>query len=200
MHRIFAVLMALTLFLAGAGIASAETYNLDPAHSHVMFKVKHLGISTVTGRFEAFAGTFDFDPAKVSTGATSVTIDVGSINTDVEDRDNHLKSAEFFDAEQFPEISFTSKKVQSVDGNEFEIVGDLTIRGVTKSVTLDVELGGTVTDPWGNERAAFTATTKIDRKDFGLVWNKVLETGGLVVGNEVRISLEIEGIKAKTTG
>lgn len=197
MRRFTTILATLCLALGTIGVATADTYNIDTGHSQVLFKVKHLGISTVTGKFLAFEGTFDFDPAKIDASMVSVTIDVASIDTGVEDRDNHLRAGDFFDVEKHPVMSFKGTKIQQVKGDNFQILGDLTIRDVTKPVTLDVELGGMATDPWGNEKVAFTAETKIDRTEFGLTWSKLLETGGLVVGNNVKIILEIEANKAK---
>jgi polyisoprenoid-binding protein YceI len=197
MRRLTTVVAVLCLAPLLAGVALADTYNIDTTHTQVLFKVKHLGISTVTGNFGTFSGSFDFDPESLEAGGASVTIDVASIDTGVEDRDTHLRSPDFFEVEKHPEITFKSTKVQNVKDNTFELVGNLTIRGVTKPVTLEVEVGGTATDPWGNEKAAFTAETKINRQEFGLTWSKLLETGGLVVGNEVRILLEVEGNKAK---
>lgn len=173
----------------------AAQYSIDPAHSAVVFKVKHLSISTVTGRFEKFSGTFDFDGQNIKTGKAEAVITAASINTDVSKRDDHLRSADFFDAEKYPELKFVSKGIKDVKKNKFKVLGDLTMHGVTKPVVLDAEFGGEVKDPWGNMRAGFNATTKINRKDFGLTYNKALEAGGLLVGEEVSIILEIEGIK-----
>jgi len=131
----------------------------------------------------------------LTTFRATAKIPVSSIDTDNEKRDAHLKSPDFFDAEKYPYITFTSKQVSDVEGNQFKVTGDLTIKGITKPVTLSVEYLGSAVDPWGNERVAFNAHGTIDRRDFGLTWNKVLETGGLLVGNEVRIILEVEAIK-----
>lgn len=189
------VAVALALTLVGPGLAAS--YTIDTAHSEVIFKVKHLGISTVTGEFQSFSGSFEFDDGKIESSSVSATIDVASIDTSVEKRDDHLRSADFFEVEKYPNMTFKSTKIQSVDGGEFQIVGDLTIKGVTKSVVLDAVLGGTATDPYGTEKAAFTAETKIDRKEFGITWGPVLETGGLVVSNDVRIILEVQGNKTE---
>lgn len=190
-------------FLALAGIAFmpinsfAAKYKIDSEHSQVLFKVKHLGISNVTGRFNNFTGSFDYDPDNVKASSAEATIEVESVDTDNKERDDHLRSDDFFSAGKHPLMSFKSKGISNVNGESFKLTGDLTINGVTKPVTLDVEVGGVATDPWGATRAAFEASTKINRKDFGLNWNKLLETGGLVVGDEVKITLEIEGVQEK---
>ncbi len=173
----------------------AAQFSIDPAHSAVIFKVKHLSISTVTGRFEKFSGTFDFDGQGIKSSKVEAVITAASINTDVSKRDEHLRSADFFDVEKYPELKFVSKGVKDVKKNKFKILGDLTMHGVTKPVVLDAEFGGEVKDPWGNTRVGFNAATKINRKEYGLTYGKALETGGLVVGEEVTIILEIEGIK-----
>ena len=197
MRRLNRTLAAIAIGLVIAGSAAADTYTLDPAHTQVMFKVKHLGITTVSGDFGVFSGTFEFDPENFATGSASVTIDVASVDTRNKDRDNHLRTSDFFDVENHPEMTFKSTKIQNIKGDTFQVVGDLTMRGVTKSVTLDVEYSGSATDPWGNEKAAFTATTEINRMDFGVSWSKVIETGGLVVSKDVKIILEVQGNKAK---
>jgi polyisoprenoid-binding protein YceI len=197
MNRLKSVFMAAAMTLFGAGLSWAAEYNIDTDHSKVLFKIRHLGISTVTGRFDKFSGSFAFDPKNVQASKVSATIEAVSVNTDVAKRDEHLRSADFFDVAKFPQITFASKEVRDVQGGKFKVAGDLTIHGVTKPVTLDAELIGTVKDPWGNERAGFSASATINRKDFGLTYNKVLEAGGLLIGEEVWISLEIEGILKK---
>ncbi len=174
-------------------------YLIDTAHSQVIFKVKHLAISTVTGRFDTFEGTYNFDNDDIAKSTIETTIEAASINTNEKDRDDHLRSKDFLNVEQNPIITFKSKSIKKGDGNEFEIIGDLTINGITKEVTLDATYEGHVTsDPWGKERTAFIAETKINRKDYGITWNKVLEAGGFVVGDEIRITLEVEGIRKKS--
>jgi len=185
---------ALGASLLAPGVAGATTYDVDQAHTQVLFKVKHLGISTVTGRFTDFVGEFSFDPANVETSTLDASVQVSSVNTGVERRDNHLRSADFFDAANNPEMTFVSTGVSDVEGNAFKLHGDLTVRGTTRPVVFDVEFGGLVTDPWGNRRSAFTATAGINRQEFGLLWNEVIETGGLVVSDDVKIVLEVEGI------
>ena len=191
MRKILPVILGMSL----AQAAYADTYAIDKDHSQVGFKIKHLAISTVPGTFSEFSGTFDFDPKNVAAAKVDATIAVSSVNTNQAKRDNHLRDADFFDVLKFPEMKFVSKKVTPVDADSFKVVGELTIRDVTKPVTLDVEFGGAAKDPWGNDRAAFTATTKFNRKDWGMQWNKALETGGLLVGEDVHVTLEIEGIK-----
>lgn len=187
--------IVIVVVLAQGTPAQAADYTIDATHSQVLFKVKHLGISTVTGRFEKFAGLYSFDPEEVEKASVSATVDVYSLDTNVADRDEHLRSPDFFDAANHPEMTFVSRSVKDLRSNMLEVAGDLTLRGVTRPVTLRVEYHGTVQDPWGNERSAFTATAAIDRREFGIQWNKVLDAGGLVVGNEVQILLEVEGIR-----
>ena len=166
---------------------------IDASHSEVQFKVKHLVITTVTGNFTEFSGTVEsgdtFENAKVSFEAN-----IASINTNSEQRDGHLKSADFFDAEKFPKLLFNATKF-SKKGDNFEVVGDLTIKGVTKSVTLAVEYGGTANDPWGNTKAGFEVTGKINRKDFDLGWNAPTEAGGVLVSEEVKLIANVQLLK-----
>jgi len=185
--------------LISADNSYASTYQIDPAHTQVIFKVKHLGISTVSGRFDNFEGLYNFDDDNVENSSVEAKINSSSVNTNKEKRDKHLRSDEFLDAEKFPEITFKSKSIKKGSSERnFLITGDLTIHGVTKEVILDTDYEGSVAkDPWGNARSAFTAETEINRKDYGLTWNKVLETGQFLVGDEVKIILEVEGIKAQ---
>jgi polyisoprenoid-binding protein YceI len=189
-------LVASLLSCLVATSAWATDYKIDPAHSSVSFKVRHMGISYVPGRFMSVDGTFSYDPTNVKNSKAAATIAVSSLNTADVKRDDHLKSPEFLDAAKFKDIAFKTTSIEPVSADAFKAKGDLSIHGVTKPVVLDVTYGGSGKDPWGNERAAFTATTKINRKDFGLTWSKVLETGQLLVGEDVQIVLEIEGIKA----
>jgi len=175
-------------------LAFADTYTIDPAHSSVGFKVQHLMVSKVYGKFDKFAGTFDYDPKNTKIWKASATIEAASINTGIEKRDAHLRGADFLDADKFPTLEFRSTGVLGAKGGSKKLKGDLTIHGVTKPVTLDLEVGGVAKDPWGGTRAGFTATGKINRKDFGLTWNKALETGGVLVGEEVYITIEVEGV------
>ncbi len=170
-----------------AATALANNYRVDTTHSEIAFKVSHLGISTMTGYFNDFSTSFDLDP------------ETKSVDTHVEDRDRHLKSADFFDVESYPEIRFTSKRAEVVSKNKVKLHEDLSIRGVTKPVVLDVEFKGAATGPMGYQRAAFVASTTINRKDFGVSWNKTLDTGGFVGGEDVRIQLELEAISIENT-
>jgi polyisoprenoid-binding protein YceI len=196
MKRLIASLTVL-FTLAIPLVAAASTWNIDPDHSNVGFKVKHLMVSNVKGTFDKHTGVVDLNDKDITKSKVEVTIDTASINTNVQKRDDHLRSADFFDAATYPKMTFVSTKVAKA-GKKLKVTGDLSIRGVTRQVVLDVEpLSMEVKDPWGNVRRGTSATTRIDRKDFGLTWNKALETGGVVVGDEVLITLEIEMIKAK---
>lgn len=168
---------------------------LDPTHSEIQFKVKHLMITTVTGYFRNFSAAAetsdtDFSNAKISFEAKTASVDTNTI-----DRDNHLRSADFFDSENYPVLRFESREMKKADDTSFKLTGDMTIKGVTNVVTLDVEFGGIMKDPWGNEKAGFSLSGKINRKDWGLNWNAALETGGVLVSDEVRIYCEIQMAK-----
>lgn len=172
-----------------------STWRIDPAHSLAEFGVRHLMISTVKGRFTDVQGNLRLAADDPTTGQVEVTIGVESIDTGVADRDKHLRSADFFDVERFPSIGFKSRSVTRVGENELKVTGDLTLRDVTREVTLAVEELGSARDPWGGERIGFSARVRINRKDFGLTWNQVLETGGVVVGEDVKIVLEIQLVR-----
>ncbi len=174
----------------------ASTYEIDPDHSNVTFKIRHL-IGKVQGRFDKFNGTIEYDSKKPESWKVSATIDSATINTNNSKRDEHLRSKDFFDVvnpqkPEFKTIKFDSKKVTDIKNNKVKLHGDLMIHGVTKPVVLELEILGEGTDPWGNKKAAFSASTTVNRKDYGLTWNKALEAGGVLVGEEVEISLEIE--------
>ena len=176
---------------------AVTTWKLDPAHSLAEFKVKHMMISHVKGRFNGLSGTLSLDETDHTHSSVEASIDVSTIKTGDEQRDGHLKSAEFFDAEKFPAITFKSSNIDAKGGADYDVTGDLTLHGVTKAVTFAVEdLSQPSKDPWGNHRIGLSATTKINRKDFGLTWNSALETGGLLVGEDVTISLEVQFIKS----
>lgn len=175
--------------------SGTTTWEIDPAHTSVEFAVKHLMISTVRGRFGDVRGTMVTDGTPAGS-RVEVTLGVASIDTRQAQRDEHLKSADFFDAANHPEITFVSTAVTPKGDDEFTLTGDLTIRGVTRSITLDVAREGAGKDPWGNERAGFSATGKIDRRDFGLTYNQALETGGVMVGNELKITVDAELTRA----
>jgi polyisoprenoid-binding protein YceI len=176
--------------------ASLITWKLDPAHSSADFKVKHMMISNVKGSFSGLTGTLTENPSDPTRSSVEASIDVASINTGDPQRDGHLKSADFFDAEKYPQITFKSTKVERNGEAEYRVTGDLTLHGLTKPVTFAVEGPSTPgKDPWGNTRIGLSATTKINRKDFGLNWNAALETGGILVGEEVQITLDVQFIK-----
>ena len=184
--------------LALPAFAFATTWNIDPDHSNVGFKVRHLMVSNVRGSFEKLNGSVDINDKDITKSKVSVTIDTASINSNVQKRDEHLRSADFFDVAKFPTMTFVSKKVAKAGKDKLKVTGDLTLHGITKEVVLDVDGPSKESkDPWGNMRSGAVASTKINRKDFGLVWNAALETGGVAVGEEVTISLEIEIIKGK---
>ena len=186
------------LVIAFPLIVSASTWNIDPDHTNIGFKVRHLMVSNVKGTFEKFTGTVDVNEKDIAKSKVEVSIDTKSVNTNVIKRDDDLRSPNFLDVAKYPVMTFSSKKVAKAGKGKLKVTGDLTLHGVTKEVVLDVE-GPTSEskDPWGNIRKGASATTKINRKDFGLTWNKALETGGVMVGDEVQISLEVEMIKVQ---
>lgn len=195
MHTLKKILIV-TLFLTLPQIALAASWKIDPAHTAVEFKVRHLMVSWVKGVFTNVSGTVEINESDMSASNVKIQVETASINTNNGKRDDHLRSPDFFDVSTYPVMVFVSKKVVVSENIPVKIIGDLTIRDVTKEVELDVEeFSGTVTDPWGNTRRGATAETEINRKDFGLTWNKALEAGGVVVGDEVRISLEVEMIQ-----
>ncbi|MCL4494655.1 MAG: YceI family protein [Firmicutes bacterium] len=171
------------------------TWEIDPDHSTAEFSIRHLMISTVRGRFSKFSGVIQGDPTDLTASTARLSIDVDSVDTRQKERDNHLRSADFFDASNYPHLTFDSTRINRTGDNTYEVVGNLTIRGTTREVPVQVEFSGISKDPWGNVRAGFTATTKINRKDYGLMWNQALETGGVLVGDEVRITVELETVK-----
>ena len=172
-----------------------DRWEIDSSHSSVHFSVRHLVIAKVRGSFGRWTGTVHVPGGDLSKATVAVTIDASSIDTGVAQRDAHLKSADFFDVAQFPELQFVGKRVQPRSGGDLDVVGDLTIKGITREVVLRVEQNGEAKDPWGNLRKAFSAKTSIDRKDFGLTWNQVLEAGGVMVGDRVEIEAEIQAVK-----
>lgn len=176
-------------------MANLTTWAFDPTHSELTFKVKHLMITNVKGEFRNYQATLASDGENFGGATAGATIEVGSIYTNNDDRDGHLKSGDFFDAEQFPQITFESTKFEKIDAEEGKLTGNLTIKGVTKEVTLDVEFGGISKDPWGNVKAGFSVNGKINRNDFNLGWNAALETGGVLVSEEVKIAAEIQFVK-----
>jgi polyisoprenoid-binding protein YceI len=185
----------MTATVQTAPVAGTKTaWKLDPSHTSVEFSAKHLMITTVKGRITDIEGTIHTDDKDPKNSSVEATLKAASIDTRTDQRDQHLRSADFLDVEKFPEIKFRSTRIQG-DKQSFKLTGDLTIRGVTKPITLDVEFGGRTRDPWGGERVGFSANGKIDRRDFGLTWNQALELGGVAVGNDIKISLEVEAIK-----
>jgi polyisoprenoid-binding protein YceI len=186
--------------LAGAlslpAVAATSTWQIDPNHSAAQFAVRHLAISTVRGAFTKVNGTVQFDDKDISKSSIDVTIDAASVDTRVADRDKDLRSDRFFDVEKYPTLTFKSTKVEQAEPGKLKVTGDLTIHGVTKQVVLDVE-GPTapVKDPWGNQRAAANATTKINRQDFGVKWNAKMDGGGLVVGDDIDITIDVEMVQ-----
>jgi polyisoprenoid-binding protein YceI len=191
--RLSLLALAVLLMAGFAGHAPAK-YAIDKAHSAVSFRVRHLGISNVTGYFRQYDASIELDGNDLRTFKATASIDVASIDTDNGMRDNHLKSPDFFEVEKYPKLTFTSKHIQNINGNNFQIVGDLTIKATTKEVVLNAEYLGT-TRMRDTDKVGFSASTTINRKEFGLMWDRITEAGGIVVSDEVRINLEIEADK-----
>jgi polyisoprenoid-binding protein YceI len=195
-----AVVLGLVWLAAVAGPTHAQAplpdglveYEVDPAHTQIMFKVRHMGVSTVTGKFNRFAATFAYDPKDPASSWVTATIDAASIDTDNERRDNHLRSPDFFAADSYANLTFQSTGVEQVEDGRLRVSGDLSIRGVTKPVVLDVTLEGATVGQGGLPIVGWTAETTVNRKDYGLMWNRLTEAGGWVVGEDVRIVLEVE--------
>jgi polyisoprenoid-binding protein YceI len=184
------------LAMAGSGWAQTSTWAIDPAHSAVGFSVKHMMVSNVRGYFNTFSGTLEGQGEDPTTATIAVTIDVSSIDTREPKRNDHLRSGDFFDVAKYPTIAFKSKRVEKAGQGKLRVIGDLTIHGVSKEAVLDVDgLTPQTKDPWGGTRVGAHATTRINRKDFGLLWNKVLETGGVLVGEDVDITIDVELVK-----
>ncbi len=175
----------------------ATVWDIDKAHTNIGFSVKHMVITKVQGKFDDFNGTINFDGKDLATGSVEVNIKTASIDTDVQQRDNHLRSNDFFAADSFPQMSFKSTKIAPADGGSFKIMGDLTMRGQTHPVTLDATFNGVVKGPMGDVRAGFSATTRINRQDWGITWSHTLDSGGLVAGNDVDINLDVEAVQRK---
>lgn len=183
--------------LMWTGVAwSADNYVIDPVHSTVGFAVRHLVISNVKGKFKEFSGTIAYDPQDITKSSVAVTIKAASIDTGDDDRDKHLRSADFLAADQYPEIKFVSKRIQK-KGSGYVCVGDLTIRGVTREVAIPFKITGTIKDPWGNTRLGAEGSLSINRQHYGVSWNRNLDAGGVVVGDTVNIELIVEAIKKK---
>jgi polyisoprenoid-binding protein YceI len=171
------------------------TWNIDTAHSAIHFSVRHMVVSKTRGRFTKWSGQIEFDPEQPRKSTVQVSIDPASVDTADAQRDAHLRSPDFFDVEKFPQASFRSAQIEDLGGDRYRVHGDLTVHGVTRPVVLDAVFEGSARDPWGGERAGFSASTSIDRRDFGLGWNKLLETGGVLVGDKVELQLEVESVK-----
>jgi len=185
-----------TLFsLVSMGVSAQTTWEIDKAHSHVMFTVDHLIVSEVTGYFQSFKGALTYSKSDFSDAKGELTVDVNSIFTDNEKRDAHLKSEDFFNAEKFPKLTFVSKSFKKSGDNEYRILGDLTMRGITKAVELDAAYRGEVNDPWGNTKSGWKLTGTVNRHDFGLSWNALMEAGGAVVGKDVTMTVQVELLK-----
>jgi polyisoprenoid-binding protein YceI len=192
------IIASLAAALSLPAVAGASTWQVDPNHSSAQFAVRHLGLSTVRGAFTKVTGKADLDDKDVTKSSVEVTIDTNSVDTRVPNRDNDLRSDHFFDVAKYPTITFKSKKVEQVAPGKLKITGDLTIHGTTKEVVLDVD-GPTapVKDPWGNQRIAASATTKINRQDYGVKWNATMDNGGVVVGDDVDITIDVELVQPK---
>ena len=171
------------------------TWTIDPAHTEIGFAVRHLMLSTVRGRFGAVTGTVTVDEKNPKAAQVDVTIDVTSVDTRQEMRDNHLRSPDFFDVAKYPTMHFVSKRIEGDVAGTFRVIGDLTIKATTREVALDASLEGRAIDPWGNERAGFSAKGKINRSEFGLTWNQMLEAGGVAVGDEIKLSIDAELVR-----
>jgi polyisoprenoid-binding protein YceI len=176
-------------------LSTTSVWTIDPTHAELAFAVRHLMLATVRGRFGAVSGTVTVDESDLKATKVDVTVDVGSIDTRQEMRDNHLRSADFFDAANHPTMHFVSKRIEGDPTGSFRLIGDLTIRGTTQEITLDVTAEGRAKDPWGNDRAGFSATGKLSREAFGLKWNQALEAGGVAVGDEVKLTLDFEIVR-----
>ena len=174
---------------------AVSTWTIDPAHSGVEFAVKHMMVSTVKGRFGSFEGRIQLNEADAASSSVTASVDTASVDTREAQRDAHLRSDDFFGAEQYPKMTFRSTKVEHVEGDRWQITGDLTIRDVTREVVLDTEYEGQIKDAYGKQRAAFSADTVLNRKDFGLNWNGLIETGGVIVGDKVRVTLNIAAVR-----
>jgi polyisoprenoid-binding protein YceI len=189
-------LVAIALVLALSSIGHAATWEADPAHSSIQFGIRHMMISTVRGQLKTFSAKATGDPTNPAGATIEATIDAASIDTGNEKRDSHLKTPDFLDVAQFPKITFKSTKIEAAGPGKATMTGDLTLHGVTKPVVLQVEgPSGIIKDPMGNEKAGATATTKINRKDFGIVWNKSMDGGGLMVGDDIDITIDVEAVK-----
>jgi polyisoprenoid-binding protein YceI len=195
MKNVINMIATVALLLVPA-LTFASTWQIDPDHTSIQFKVRHLMVSNVKGVFHKFSGTVEVDDKDINRSRVTIAIDTASVDTGVAKRDSDLRSDHFFDVTKFPTMTFVSRKVEKVGADNLKVTGDLTIHGITREVVLDVEgPSAAIKDPWGGMRRGASAATKINRKDFGLTWNKVLETGGVMVGDDVTINLEVELVK-----
>lgn len=190
---------AMTVLFLSAPAAQAETYAVDVTHSEVGFQIRHL-VTSVRGRFDAFEGAVNLDKENPANSSVEFKIDAASINTYNERRDNHLRSADFFHVEEHPEITFKSSKFEKTGENTYDVSGKLTMHGVTKDVTLPVTFLGEMVDPWGNTKAGFETEITLDRKDYGITWNKTLDQGGVMLGDDVKVQIDLQTVKEKAEG
>jgi polyisoprenoid-binding protein YceI len=189
--------LAVAAFLLASSSLFADTFVVDKVHSEATFQVRHM-MSKVRGKFDDFGGRINIDRAKPSASYVEFSLKTASINTGVADRDTHLRTPEFFDAAKYPEITFKSTSIAATKTKDlYDVTGDLTMRGVTKRITIPVTFGGFGKDPWGNERSGFSLTTVINRKDYGINWNQALDNGGVLLGDDVTINVDLEAVKAK---
>jgi len=196
MYKTSIIVLAMVLSLA-LGV-QAQTWNFDKAHTTIGFSARHMVIANVAGKFEDYDGQVMFDGKNLGAGMVNLTINVQSINTDNDTRDKHLRSSDFFDMEKYPAITFKSTKIVKGEGNNFKLTGDLTMKGITKSVTLDCVLNGIITDPMGNTRAGFSGTGMIKRHDYNIAWDNKIQDGSFIVGEDIAINLQIELTKAES--
>jgi polyisoprenoid-binding protein YceI len=190
------LLTAVVLAAALALPAAAADYKIDPAHSEVSFQIRHL-LTQVRGHFNQYEGTVNLDPAKPETSKVEFKIKADSIDTGVADRDKHLRSGDFFETEKYPEITFTSSKIKKTGKDTYDVTGKFTMHGVTKEITLPVTFAGTAKDPWGNQRAGFSTTTTLDRKAYNINWNKAVDNGGVLLGDDVKVEINLEAVLQK---
>jgi len=190
-------ILALVATLAMAPISiSADTYDVDATHSEVSFRVRHF-VSQTPGKFDGYKATFELDPQNLENSTVEFVVQAGTINTDNDDRDRHLRSEDFFWVERYPTLSFKSRRIKSLGGDRFEVTGAMSIRGVEKIITVPVEFLGFIKDPWGGRRAGFETQFTINRKDYGIEWNKALDAGGVVLGDDVKITLNLELVERR---
>ncbi len=194
MHSTIKLLTAIACLSVFGSAQAGDIYQIDPVHSSITFSVRHLVISKVNGRFDEFTGTIDYDEKDISKSAAELSISTASVDTDNEERDQHLKGEEFFEVGKYPKMTFKSKRIEK-KGDKMIAVGDLTLHGVTREIEIPFEFGGKIVDPWGKTRIALEGSATLDRTQFGLKWSKTMDNGGLMVGNEIKIALSVEAVK-----